>query len=230
MDPRADLREATERNAREAQEEWEAAERRTAQAAKELADAAAKARVEAAAAETKAEASHNQPPLLVIPLRAVALDIPVPPSEEVDQDPPVMERREDHMVSVEGAPQMAPTGAGQSGQSAAAPEQPAGGEPEAGAGLEVQPALRRRAGGVTSAPEPHRAAGASQTAEALEAASASTSEWTPSGGTAELNTAAQEVRSRLQAQAASLQGYTQEFLATRAVIRVSLLALVILLF
>ena len=71
-------------------------------------------------------------------------------------------------------------------------------------------------------PEPHRAAGASQTAEALEAASASTFEWTPSGGTAELNTAAQEVRSRLQAQAALLQQYTQEFLSTRAAIRVSL--------
>ena len=42
--------------------------------------------------------------------------------------------------------------------------------------------------------------------------------------------AAQEVQNRLQAQAASLQQYTQEFLATRAVIRVSLLALVILLF
>ena len=35
MDPRADLREATERNAREALEEREAAERAAAQAAKE---------------------------------------------------------------------------------------------------------------------------------------------------------------------------------------------------
>ena len=134
------------------------------------------------------------------------------------------------MVFVEEAPQTAPTGAGQSGQPAAAPEQPAGGEPEAGAGLEVQPAFHRHAGGATSAPEPHRAAGASQTAKALEAASASTFEWMPSGGTAELNTAAQEVRNRLQAQAASLQRYTQEFLTTRAVIQVSLLALVVLLF
>ena len=124
-------------NAREAREEREAAERRTAQAAKEQADAAAKARAEAAAAETEAEASHNQPPLLVVTLRAMATDIPVPPSEEVDQDPPVMERREDHVVFVEGAPWTAPTGAGQSSQSAAAPEQPAEGEPEAGAGLEV---------------------------------------------------------------------------------------------
>ena len=50
------------------------------------------------------------------------------------------------------------------------------------------------------------------------------------GENAWLNTTAQEVRNRLQAQAASLQRYTQEFLSTRAVIRVSLLALVILLF
>ena len=77
-------------------------------------------------------------------------------------------------------------------------------------------------------PEPHRAAGASQTVEDLEAASVSTSEWTPSGGTGELNAAAQEVRSRLQVQATSLQRYSQEFLATRAVIRVSLLSLVAL--
>ena len=228
MDPRADLREATERNAREVREEREAAERRAAQATKEQADAAAKARAEAAAAETEAEASHNQPPLLAIPLRAVAPNIPVPPLEEVDQEPPVMERREDSVIFVEGAPPAAPTGAGQGGQSAAAPEQPAGGEPEAGAGLEVQPAMRQRAGGGTAAPEPHRATGASQTAEALEAASTGTSEWTPSGGTGELNVAAQEVRNRLQAQAASLQQYTQEFLATRAVIRVSLLSLVVL--
>ena len=117
------------RNAREAREEREAAERRTAQAAKEQADAVAKARAEAVAAETEAEASHNQPSLLVVPLHTVAPDIPVPPSEEVDQDPPVMERREDHVVFVESAPQTALTGTGQSGQPAAAPEQPAGGEP-----------------------------------------------------------------------------------------------------
>ena len=173
---------------------------------------------------------HNRPPLLLVPLRAVAPEVPVPPSEEVDQGPPVMEGWEDHVIFVEGASQTALTGAGQSGQSAAAPEQPSRGEPAAGAGLEVQPALRRHAGGGASAPEPHRAAGASQTVEALETASVSTSEWTPNGGTGELNAAAQEVRNRLQAQAASLQRYTQEFLSTRAVIRVSLLSLVILLF
>ena len=71
-------------------------------------------------------------------------------------------------------------------------------------------------------PEMHRAAGAGQSAEDLEAASTATSEWTPSGGTGELNVAAQGVRSRLQAQAALLQQFTQEFLSTRATIRVSL--------
>ena len=81
---------------------------------------------------------------------------------------------------------------------------------------------RRRAGGGAAPPESHRVAGASQSAEALEAASTATSDWTPSGGTGELNVAAQEVQSRLQAQAALLQQYTQEFLSTRAAIRVSL--------
>ena len=78
MDPRADLREATERNACEAREEREAVERTAAQAAKEQADAAAKAQAEAAAAEKEAEASHNRPPLLVVPLRAVPPMFPCP--------------------------------------------------------------------------------------------------------------------------------------------------------
>ena len=138
----------------------------------------------------------------------MAPNIPVPALEEVDQELPVMEWREDSVIFMERAPPAAPTRAGQGGQSAAVPEQPAGGESDAGAGLEVQPAMRQRAGGGTAAPEPHRATGASQTAEALEAASTGTSEWTPSGGTGELNVAAQEVQNRFQAQAASLQQYT----------------------
>ena len=75
MDPRADLKEAMEQNARE---EREAAERRTAQATKEQANAAAKAWAKAVAAETEAEASHNRPPLLVVPLRAVPPMFPCP--------------------------------------------------------------------------------------------------------------------------------------------------------
>ena len=40
----------------------------------------------------------------VIPLRAVAPEVPVPPSEEADRDRPVMERREDDVVILEEAP------------------------------------------------------------------------------------------------------------------------------
>ena len=138
----------------------------------------------------EAEGSRDQPPLLAIPLRAVAPDTPLPLAEEIVQDPPLMERREDLVVFARRAPPAAPTRAGQGGQSSAVPEEPARGEPEDGAGFEVQPVMRRRAGGGTATPEPHRVTGASQTAEALEAASTSTSEWTPSGGTGELNAAA----------------------------------------
>ena len=56
---------------------------------------------------------------------------------------------------------------------------------------------------------------------ALQAASAS-SGWTPGGGTAVVNVAAQDVRNRLQYQAEALRKYNDEFLATRAAIRVSL--------
>ena len=125
------------------------------------------------------------------------------------------------MAFARRVPPAAPTGAGQGGQSSAAPEGPTGGEPEDGASFEVQLVTRRRAGGGAAPPESRRVAGAGQSAEALEAASTSTSEWTPSGGTGELNVAAQEVRSRLQAQAALLQQYSQEFLSTLAVIRVN---------
>ena len=43
------------------------------------ADAAAKAQAKAATTEEEVEAQQNQPPLLVIPLRAAAPDTPVPP-------------------------------------------------------------------------------------------------------------------------------------------------------
>ena len=96
VDPRAKLQAATERNAREAREEREAEQLRAAAAmaaqettersAEAQADAAAKAQAEAAAAERAAEALRNQPPLLVVPLRALAPEVPVPPPEEAGGD------------------------------------------------------------------------------------------------------------------------------------------------
>ncbi|XP_073355046.1 uncharacterized protein [Aegilops tauschii subsp. strangulata] len=81
----------------------------------------------------------------------------------------------------------------------------------------------RRAGKTASEPqkaasEPQPAAGSSSSAQDVEVASA-TSGWTPGGGTAVMNVAAQDVRTRLQAQATALRRYTDEFLATRAAIR-----------
>ena len=188
---------------------------------KEQAETVAKAQREAATVETEAESSRSQLPLLAVPLRAVAPDIPLPMAEEIIQDPPLLEREEDPVALAGRALPAAPTGAGQGGQSSAAPEEPAGGKPESRAGLEVQLATGWRAGGGAAPPKLRRAAGAGQPAEDLEAASTAVSEWTPSGRTGELDAAAQGVRSRLQAQAALLQQLNQEFLSTRATIRVS---------
>ena len=112
MDPRTDLLEATERNTREAREEREAEERRAAREAREksveaLADAAAKAQVEAVATEEEAEAQRNPPPLLVIPLRAAAPDIPGPPMEETSRGQPAKGKE---------AELTPPTGKGQGGR------------------------------------------------------------------------------------------------------------------
>ena len=90
----------------------------------------------------------------------------------------------------------------------------------------------RRAGKAASEPqkaawEPQAAAGSSSSAQDVEVASA-TSGWTRGGGTAVMNVAAQDVRTRLQAQATALRQYTDEFLATRAAIRVSLPAFLFL--
>ena len=78
---------------------------------------------------------------------------------------------------------------------------------------------------ATSEPDPQRAAGSSSWSHDLEMASISSPGWTPGSRTTVLNVAAQDVQTRLQSQAAALKQYTQEFLATRSAIRVSLLAL-----
>ena len=84
----------------------------------------------------------------------------------------------------------------------------------------VQSPSRQRTGKAAS--DPQKAAGSSSSARDVEVASAS-SGWTPGGGTAVVNVAAHDVRNRLQVQAAPLRKYNDEFLATRAAIRVSLL-------
>ena len=98
--------------------------------------------------------------------------------------------------------------------------------------LVIRTPSRQRTGKAASEPqkaasEPQPAAGSSSSAQDVEVASA-TSGWTPGGGTAVMNVAAQDVRTRLQAHATALRQFTDEFLATRAAIRVSLPILLLL--
>ena len=129
------------------------------------ADAAAKAQAEAAAAERAAEA------LLVVPLRAVALEIPEPLPEEAGGDQLGMEREEDDVVVREreaASPSL--TGADQGSRPNVPPVQPAGGESAARMDLVVRSPSRQRAGKATSAPDPQKAAGSSSSAQDLETA------------------------------------------------------------
>ena len=208
VDPHAALQEATERNVREVREEREAreAEARKAaaaqaaqeeEAAKARADAAAKAQAEAAAAATAEGA------LLVTPLLVAAPGAPEPSPEGAGGDQPGLERDDDVIVLERAPVPTPPTGAAQGGRPDLPPAQSAGGEPAARTKLAVRMPLSRRAGKAASEPqkaasEPQPAAGSSSSAQDVEVASA-TSGWTPGGGTAVMNVAVQDVRTRLQA-------------------------------
>ena len=224
MDPRADLQEATERNAREAREEQEAREAearkaaaaqaaREEEAAKALADAAARAQAEAAATAAAGEV------LMVTPLRVMAPGDMEPSPEGASGDQPGLGGSDDVIILERAPVPTPPTGAAQGGRPDQLPTQSAGGEPAARTEMAVRMPPSRRTGKAASEPQP--AVGSSSSAQDAEAASA-TSGWTPGRWTAVMNVAAQDVRIRLQGQAAVLRQFTDEFLATRAAIRVSL--------
>ena len=167
--------------------------------------------------------------MLVTPLRVAAPEAPEPPPEEAGGDRPGLEREDDVVIPEREAAPAPLTGAAQGGRPNVPPAQSAGGEPAARTDLVVLSPSRQRTGKAASEPqkaasESQPAAGSSSSAQEMEAASAS-SGWTPGGGTAVMNVAAQDVRTRLQAQATALRKYNDEFLATRAAIRVSLLVL-----
>ena len=230
VDPRADLQEATERNAWEAREEQEAREAearkaaaaqavREEEAAKALAEAAARAQAEAEAAAAAGEV------LMFTPLRVMAPGDMEPSPGGASGDQPGLGGSGDDVIILEKAPESTPpTGAAQGGRPDPPPAQSAEGEPAARAEVAVRIPPSRRAGKAASEPqkaasEPQPAVGSSSSARDAEAASA-TSGWTPGGETAVVNVAAQDVRTRLQSQAAALRQFTDEFLATRAAIRV----------
>ena len=201
---------------REEQEAREAAAAQAAreeEAAKALAEAAAKAQAEAEAAAVAGEA------LMVTPLRVMAPGDMDPSPGGASGDQPGRGGSGGDVIILEKAPEPTPpTRAAQGGQPEPAPAQSAEGEPAAGAEVAVWVPSSRRAGKAASEPQP--AVGSSSSAQDVEAAS-TTSGWTPGGGTAVMNVAAQDVRTRLQGQAVALRQFTDEFLATRAAIRVS---------
>ena len=122
VDPRADLQEATERNAREAREEQEAREAearkaaaaqaaREEEAAKALAEAAARAQAEAEAAAAAGEV------LMVTPLRVMAPGDMEPSPRVASGDQPGLGGSGDDVIILEKAPEPTPpTGAAQGGQ------------------------------------------------------------------------------------------------------------------
>ena len=170
---------------------------------------------------------------MVTPLRAMAPGGMEPSPGGASGSQPGLGGSGDDVIILEKAPEPTPpTGAAQGSQPDAPPAQLAEGEPAAGAEVAVWVPPSRRAGKAASEPqkatsEPQPAVGSSSSARDAEAASA-TSGWTPGGGSAVVNAAAQDVRTRLQSQAAALRQFTDEFLATRAAIRVSILILFLL--
>ena len=140
IDPAADLREATEQNAREAREEQEATRLKKAEADKAEATALKKlAETEAADAEKKRaeEAAHRQSAVFVIPLKFT----PPPPeftvqTGEVGNENPVMERdADDTATPVVIVPPPPPSGSAPGGQPADPPVPPTEGVVETGLAL-----------------------------------------------------------------------------------------------
>ena len=159
MEPRADLQEATERNAREAREEQEAREaeaRRAAAAqaaredevAKALAEAAARAQAEAEAAAAAEEV------LMVTPLRTMAPGDTEPSPGGASGDQPGLGGSGDDVIILERAPEPTPpTGAAQGGRLDPPPAQPVEGEPAVRAETAVRIPSSRRAGKAASEPQ-----------------------------------------------------------------------------
>ena len=169
-DPLADLREATEKNAREDKERAEKAKVDAAKAAQEEADATAKAQADAAAkaqeeevtkvqagAAAKAQAGRataGQAPQLVISLRSMPSATGVPAlTGGAGNDHPVMEMGGgDVAILGAGIPPSAPTAKAQSNRPNAPPVPSVGGELVVGATPMVCTLAHRRVAKAALAP------------------------------------------------------------------------------
>jgi len=159
IDPATDLREAMERNVREAREEREAARLKKVEADKAEA-AALKKLAEAEAADAKKkraeEATRRQSAVFVVPLNSA----PPPPefsaqTGEAGDENPVMERDTDVTAMSEViVPPPPPSGGAPGGQPADSPVPPTGGAAATGLALEVSTPTRRCLAKAASAPRP----------------------------------------------------------------------------
>ena len=223
IDPAADLREATERNAQEKRNEEEAlrlekaeADRAEASAKKKLAEAEA-----AAAAKQQAEeAARRQLALVVTPLNSAP-----PPPEFTGQigeagGENLVEEREGGEPSTPGANVPPPSEGVPGEQPADPPVPPTEDEAVARLLLQVGSPTRRRLEKATSAPCPLEAGTASSAAPDAEATSAAPVGWVRGGGTGPLNRALLDVQAKLRAEGDALQSCTKAFLASRAAVRV----------
>ena len=159
VDPAADLREATERNAREAREEQEAA--RLEKAGADKAEAAAlkklaEAEAATAAKEQAEEAARHQSVMFVTPLNSVP-----PPPEFVAQtgeaggEHPIMERDSDNVAMPDViVPPPPPSEKVRDKQPADPPAPPAGDEMVTGPTPEVRTPMCRRFAKAASALRP----------------------------------------------------------------------------
>jgi len=229
IDPAADLREATERNAQEKRNEEEAlrlekaeADRAEASAKKKLAEAEAAAAVK----QQAEEAARRQAALLVTLLNSA------PPPEFTGQTrgaggENLVEEREGGEPSTPGAnvlpPPPPPSEGVQGKQPADPPVPPTEDEAVARLLLQVGSPTRRRLEKATSAPRPLEVGTASSAAPDAEATSAAPVGWVLGGGTGPLNRALLDVQAKLRAEGDALQSCTKAFLAflaSRAAVRV----------
>ena len=230
IDPAADLREATKRNAREAREEQEAARLEKAEAEKaEAASLKKLAEAEAADAAKKQaeEAARRQSAVFV-----TALNSAPPPPEFVAQtgeagdEHPIMERDGSDVAMPDViVPPPPPSGSVQGEQPADPPVPPTENEVATCLTLEVGTPTRRRLAKAASAPRPLETGVASSSIPDTEATSAAPTGWVRVGGTGPLNKAMLDVQAKLRAEADAIKNCNKAYLASREAIRVCFLLL-----
>nr|XP_020180793.1 uncharacterized protein LOC109766440 [Aegilops tauschii subsp. strangulata] len=225
IDPAADLREATERNAREAREEQEAARLEKAEAEREEA-AAPKKLAEAEAADFSAkkqaeEAARRQSAIFVTPLNSAP-----PPPEFVVQigeaggEHPVMERDSGDVAMPDViVPRPPPSKEARDKKPADPPAPPAGDEMATETTPEVRTTMCHPLAKAASAPRPLETGAASSSIPDTEVTSATPTGWVRGGGTGPLNKAILDVQAKLRAEADALKHYNKAFLESREAIR-----------